>query len=158
VTEAPQIVPLKPAQVFPARLRRPLLLQQLVHPQHLVVVQCPEGQAEGAAAWLLRALEDGMADWLDPVPVTVEVTVGGTWGQLPDADSLSPPYAGNLLPGGAAGRHGGRSGVPDLPLSLAGGRSAMAVGDEGHAGEPAAVPPEGEGPPAGLECAFTGRG
>jgi hypothetical protein len=139
-------------------LRRPLLLQQLVHPHHLIVVQCPEAQAEAAAAWLRRALEDGMADWLDPVPVTVEVTVGGTWGQLPGADSPSPPYAGTLFPSGTAGQHGGRSGVPDLPLSLAGGRSALAVRAEGHPGNPAGVPLEGAGSLAGLGSAFTGRG
>jgi hypothetical protein len=118
------------------------------------MMSIPPVQGTGAdglkRALARRALEDAMADWLDPEPVTVEVTVGGTWGQFPGADAPSPPYAGTLFPGGTAGRHGGRSGVPDLAVSLAGGRSALAGRAEGHAGNPADVPLEGAGPLAGL--------
>jgi DNA polymerase I-like protein with 3'-5' exonuclease and polymerase domains len=45
-----------------------------------VVVECPEGDADRAAAWLKRAMLDGMAPLVAPVPVEVEVKVGRTWG------------------------------------------------------------------------------
>ncbi len=45
-----------------------------------VVVECDQGQAEAAAAWLRRAMLDGMRPLADPVPVEVEVKVGKTWG------------------------------------------------------------------------------
>jgi DNA polymerase-1 len=45
-----------------------------------VVVEVPEADADRAAAWLKRAMADGMAPLIDPVPVGVEVTVGRTWG------------------------------------------------------------------------------
>jgi DNA polymerase-1 len=45
-----------------------------------VVVECEEGQADAAAAWLRQALLDGMTPLLDPVPVEVEVRTARTWG------------------------------------------------------------------------------
>jgi DNA polymerase-1 len=45
-----------------------------------IVVECDETQAEVASAWLKRAMLDGMAPLIDPVPVEVEVKVGRTWG------------------------------------------------------------------------------
>jgi DNA polymerase-1 len=44
-----------------------------------IVVEADAGQAEAAAAWLKRAMLDGMSPLLDPVPVAVEVQVGRTW-------------------------------------------------------------------------------
>jgi DNA polymerase-1 len=45
-----------------------------------VVVECDAGQADRTAAWLRRAMLDGMAPLVAPVPVEVEVSVGQTWG------------------------------------------------------------------------------
>jgi DNA polymerase-1 len=45
-----------------------------------VVVECPEADADRAAGWLKRAMLDGMAPLVAPVPVEVEVKVGRTWG------------------------------------------------------------------------------
>ncbi|MBX9581009.1 MAG: hypothetical protein K2X87_11930, partial [Gemmataceae bacterium] len=45
-----------------------------------VVVECPAADADAAAAWLKRAMVDGMAPLVDPVPVEVDVSVGRTWG------------------------------------------------------------------------------
>jgi DNA polymerase-1 len=45
-----------------------------------IVVECDEPQAEVASVWLKRAMLDGMAPLIDPVPVEVEVKVGRTWG------------------------------------------------------------------------------
>jgi DNA polymerase-1 len=45
-----------------------------------IVVECEAGQAEMAAAWLRRAMLDGMAPLVAPVPVEVEVSVAATWG------------------------------------------------------------------------------
>jgi DNA polymerase I-like protein with 3'-5' exonuclease and polymerase domains len=45
-----------------------------------IVVECAADQAEAVAAWLQAAMVDAMAPFLDPVPVTVEVTVARTWG------------------------------------------------------------------------------
>jgi DNA polymerase-1 len=45
-----------------------------------IVVECDEAQAEAASAWLRRAMLEGMAPLIDPVPVEVEVKVGRTWG------------------------------------------------------------------------------
>jgi DNA polymerase-1 len=45
-----------------------------------IVVECDADRAEAAAAWLKRAMLDGMAPLADPVPVAVEVTVAPTWG------------------------------------------------------------------------------
>jgi DNA polymerase-1 len=45
-----------------------------------LVVECAEDQAEAVATWLRTAMIDGMAPFLDPVPVEVEITVAPTWG------------------------------------------------------------------------------
>jgi DNA polymerase I len=45
-----------------------------------IVVECPEDDADRAAAWLKSAMLDGMAPLVKPVPVEVEVNVGRTWG------------------------------------------------------------------------------
>lgn len=45
-----------------------------------IVVECPEADAGRAAEWLTRAMLDGMAPHVAPVPVEVEVKVGRTWG------------------------------------------------------------------------------
>jgi DNA polymerase-1 len=45
-----------------------------------IVVECDAVQAEAAADWLKRAMLDGMAPLVMPVPVAVEVTVAPTWG------------------------------------------------------------------------------
>jgi DNA polymerase I-like protein with 3'-5' exonuclease and polymerase domains len=45
-----------------------------------IVVECDEGQSDGASEWLRRAMLDGMAPLVAPVPVEVEVKVGPTWG------------------------------------------------------------------------------
>jgi DNA polymerase I len=45
-----------------------------------IVVECGEADADRAAAWLKRAMLDGMAPLVEPVPVEVEVTVAPTWG------------------------------------------------------------------------------
>ena len=46
-----------------------------------IVVECDEGQTDAAAAWLKRAMLDGMAPLVAPVPVEVEVTAARTWGE-----------------------------------------------------------------------------
>jgi DNA polymerase-1 len=45
-----------------------------------IVVECDAGRAEAAAAWLQRAMLDGMAPLADPVPVAVTVAAARTWG------------------------------------------------------------------------------
>jgi DNA polymerase I-like protein with 3'-5' exonuclease and polymerase domains len=45
-----------------------------------IVVECPAGRAAEAAAWLRRSMLGGFGDWLDPVPVAVEVKTAPTWG------------------------------------------------------------------------------
>jgi DNA polymerase I-like protein with 3'-5' exonuclease and polymerase domains len=45
-----------------------------------IVVECDADTADAAAAWLKRAMLDGMAPLADPVPVEVEVTTASTWG------------------------------------------------------------------------------
>jgi DNA polymerase-1 len=45
-----------------------------------LVVECDEGQADAGEAWLKRAMIDGMAMLVEPVPVAVEVKVAQTWG------------------------------------------------------------------------------
>jgi DNA polymerase-1 len=45
-----------------------------------IVVECDQGQAEDVLEWLKGAMIDAMRDWLDPVPVEVEVKVAPTWG------------------------------------------------------------------------------
>jgi DNA polymerase-1 len=44
-----------------------------------IVVECATGQADAASAWLKRAMLDGMAPLIAPVPVEVEVSVGAAW-------------------------------------------------------------------------------
>jgi DNA polymerase-1 len=46
-----------------------------------IVVECDRAQAEAVEAWLRRAMVDGMAPLIDPVPCEVEVKVGVTWGE-----------------------------------------------------------------------------
>jgi len=45
-----------------------------------IVVEAPADQADTAAAWLRQAMLDGFGNWLDPVPIVVEVTTARTWG------------------------------------------------------------------------------
>jgi DNA polymerase-1 len=45
-----------------------------------VVVECPERDAGRTADWLKRAMLDGMAPLVDPVPVEVKVKTYRTWG------------------------------------------------------------------------------
>jgi DNA polymerase-1 len=47
---------------------------------HDEIVECPEADADRAAAWLKQAMLDGMAPLIAPVPIEVEVKVGRTWG------------------------------------------------------------------------------
>jgi DNA polymerase-1 len=54
---------------------RPVLF---VHDE--IVVEVPEADAEVAEKWLKKAMEDGMAPLIAPVPVVVDVTSGPTWG------------------------------------------------------------------------------
>jgi DNA polymerase-1 len=44
-----------------------------------IVIECDESQAETASAWLKKAMLDGMAPLIHPVPVEVEVKVAKTW-------------------------------------------------------------------------------
>jgi DNA polymerase-1 len=44
-----------------------------------IVVECDAGRSGEAAAWLKRAMLDGMAPLVDPVPVEVELKVAPTW-------------------------------------------------------------------------------
>jgi DNA polymerase-1 len=45
-----------------------------------IVIECDEGKADAAAAWLRAAMVDAMAPLIDPVPVEVEVKAAQTWG------------------------------------------------------------------------------
>jgi DNA polymerase-1 len=45
-----------------------------------IVVECGRDEAGAVEAWLRRAMVEGMAPLIDPVPVEVEVAVGTTWG------------------------------------------------------------------------------
>jgi DNA polymerase I-like protein with 3'-5' exonuclease and polymerase domains len=45
-----------------------------------IVVEVDEGEAETAKGWLVRALLDGMAPLIAPVPVRVDAKVGPSWG------------------------------------------------------------------------------
>jgi DNA polymerase-1 len=45
-----------------------------------IVVECDAGQAQATADWLRRAMLDGMAPLVEPVPVEVEVKAAPTWG------------------------------------------------------------------------------
>jgi DNA polymerase I-like protein with 3'-5' exonuclease and polymerase domains len=44
-----------------------------------VLVECDEAQADSAAAWVRRAMLDGMAPLIEPVPCEVQVRAGRTW-------------------------------------------------------------------------------
>lgn len=44
-----------------------------------IVVECDAGQADAVKDWLRRAMLDGMAPLIDPVPVGVDVKSGRTW-------------------------------------------------------------------------------
>ena len=72
-----------------------------------VAVECGEGDVDVAAAWLVRAMKDGMAEILAlaaaaGVPVEVEVETGKTWGGgrpwspsvqgLPKDDETDPAF------------------------------------------------------------------
>jgi DNA polymerase-1 len=50
----------------------------IVHDE--LLVECNQEQADQVAGWLRQAMLDGMAPWIDPVPVEVDVTVARTWG------------------------------------------------------------------------------
>jgi DNA polymerase-1 len=45
-----------------------------------IVVECDASQAAAASDWLKRAMLDGMAPLVEPVPVAVEVKTARTWG------------------------------------------------------------------------------
>jgi DNA polymerase-1 len=45
-----------------------------------IVVECDAEDAEAVKAWLQQAMLDGIAGWLEPVPVEVEVKIVSTWG------------------------------------------------------------------------------
>jgi DNA polymerase-1 len=45
-----------------------------------IVVECDAGQADQVEEWLRRAMVEGMAPLLNPVPVEVEVRIAPTWG------------------------------------------------------------------------------
>jgi DNA polymerase-1 len=45
-----------------------------------IVVECEQGRAEAAGAWLKQAMLDAMAPLIDPVPVEVDVKTAPTWG------------------------------------------------------------------------------
>jgi DNA polymerase I-like protein with 3'-5' exonuclease and polymerase domains len=44
-----------------------------------IVVKVPETNADAAEAWLVKAMTDGMAPFLAPVPVVVEAQISRTW-------------------------------------------------------------------------------
>lgn len=45
-----------------------------------IVVECAADQADAVKAWVIRAMEDGIRDYLDPVPVEVDAKVKPSWG------------------------------------------------------------------------------
>jgi DNA polymerase-1 len=45
-----------------------------------IVMECDQDQAEAVSTWLKETMIEAMADWLDPVPVDVDVNVAQTWG------------------------------------------------------------------------------
>jgi len=45
-----------------------------------IVVECPTAEVESTRAWLVKAMEDGMRPFVEPVPVAVDVKVTQTWG------------------------------------------------------------------------------
>jgi DNA polymerase-1 len=44
-----------------------------------IVVECDAGHAEAVSDWLKQAMLDGMAPFIEPVPVEVEVKIAPTW-------------------------------------------------------------------------------
>ena len=44
-----------------------------------LVIEADQDQAEPATGWLRAAMIDGMKPLLDPIPVTVEISVGESW-------------------------------------------------------------------------------
>ncbi|MCA1595647.1 MAG: hypothetical protein LC772_04390, partial [Chloroflexi bacterium] len=59
-----------------------------------IVIECPADRAGEAAEWLRRAMIDGMAPLIHPVPVEVEVSVGQTWaGGEPVSEAPQAPPA-----------------------------------------------------------------
>jgi DNA polymerase-1 len=57
------------------RTARPVLF---IHDE--IVVEVPEADADVAKEWLVKAMTDGMAPLIAPVPVVVDVTISRTWG------------------------------------------------------------------------------
>ena len=45
-----------------------------------IVIECPIDTAEAAKKWLTAGMTDGMAPFIDPIPVVFEVTIAKTWG------------------------------------------------------------------------------
>ncbi|MCS7271293.1 MAG: DNA polymerase, partial [Gemmataceae bacterium] len=45
-----------------------------------IVIECPQQQAEAAAAWLKQAMLDAMQPLINPVPCEVEVAILPSWG------------------------------------------------------------------------------
>jgi DNA polymerase-1 len=44
-----------------------------------IVIECDRDRADAAAAWLRRAMVDGMAPLVDPVPVEVQIDAASSW-------------------------------------------------------------------------------
>jgi DNA polymerase-1 len=44
-----------------------------------IVIECDADQAKAASEWLKRAMLDGVAPLVAPVPVEVEVSIAPTW-------------------------------------------------------------------------------
>jgi DNA polymerase-1 len=44
-----------------------------------IVMECDRDEAIAVSEWLKQAMIDAMADWLEPVPVDVEINVAATW-------------------------------------------------------------------------------
>jgi DNA polymerase-1 len=110
-----------------------------------LVVECDEAQADAAAAWLKRAMDDAMAPLLDPVPVgEIEAQVGATWGgDLPQPEDEEDE-------GDHAQRYDGGGGPPERPgqlqpcgPALAGAPAGGVRPDQPVAGAPGDRPPAG---------------
>ena len=50
----------------------------IVHDE--IVDECDRDQSEVVSSWIKKAMIDGMAPLIEPVPVEVEVKVAETWG------------------------------------------------------------------------------
>jgi DNA polymerase-1 len=67
------------ALLFKTRSRVPSAVPVLaVHDE--LVVECDEGDAEAVAEWVSECLGDGMRQFIDNVPISVDVTIAPTWG------------------------------------------------------------------------------